>query len=66
MAFVHRLKQDGKIAEAIKVMNSDILKDFASDESSWEELAELYVARCLSTSTARVCRFVHRTFVAAT
>ncbi len=40
-----RLKQEGKIAEAIKAMNSEILKDFVSDESSWEELAELCVSR---------------------
>jgi hypothetical protein len=41
---VHRLKQEGKIAEAIKAMNTEILKDFVSDETSWEELAELCVS----------------------
>ena len=41
---MHRLKQEGKIAEAIKAMNTEILKDFVSDETSWEELAELCVS----------------------
>ena len=37
-----RLKQDGKISQAIAAMNTEILQHFSADESSWEELAELY------------------------
>jgi hypothetical protein len=41
VTLLQRLKQDGKIAQAIEVMNSEILQHFSADESSWEELAEL-------------------------
>jgi hypothetical protein len=43
VTLLQRLKQDGKIAQAIEAMNSEILQHFSADESSWEELAELCV-----------------------